>query len=223
MSKDNTFSRPSFRHLAIGLVVGAVVYVLAIFLVAGFPAIANILSIPLLILPSQLGLVETVEQDDVIEITVPSENELVLPEGGSYQIYSDNLLPTEDGILIKSQETNRQVKSPYILDGINVYGDEIVEGVPIQDFEIESGGIYEIYLQKLPPNSMPEYKLYVVPDYSSHNRLILFLSCLVHLVIIGAIGWLIHYWRNKERLQQEKLAKAEKRARFEEWMDKQKA
>jgi hypothetical protein len=181
----------------------------------------NFLITPFLFIPGQLGLLESVTKDEVITVTVPPGQEFELSETGKYLIYAVNLLPAEDRILLLSQETKMQVETPMTMSGMFGYAADVVTGQPISEFEIEQAGNYKIYLQNLPEEDVG-YTLSIVPDYSSQNRKVLFGSCLVHLLIFALIGRQFYFWRNKEKIQREKQEKDKKRAKFDEWMDKQK-
>ncbi|MCP4978480.1 MAG: hypothetical protein GY931_20230 [Maribacter sp.] len=218
MGGSETFHPPSFRQLGLGLIVGAIVFVGFLYSVSALPFIASFLTAPLLFIPDQLGLVDNVTKDDIITINVPVEHKLELPQAGKYIIYSTELLPAKDRVLLKSQETNRQIETSIILDGVNAYEGEFVKGQPIFEFEIEQAGGYEFYLQNVPNDSGAT--LYVIPDNSTQNQTVLMASCLLHMLVIGLIGRQIYYWRNEQRLLEEKKEKDKKREKFEEWMQK---
>jgi hypothetical protein len=202
--------------------VGGIVFIIFLYFASGLPYIMGYLTAPFLVIPNQLGLLERITQADVIPITLPSEQEFELPKEGKYFIYSNDILPAENRFLIKSQANNRALQTTVILDGVNGYGPEVVEGFPIYEFDAELDGAYEIYLRALPKNVEPPYEVFIVPAYSSRNGMIFFLSCLSHILIGAVIGRQIYYWRNRERIRTEMKVKDAKRAKFEAWLNKQK-
>lgn len=221
MASNEIFRRPSIRSCLLGSVVGLIVSVAFWLALVTFPYIANILAMPFLLIPDQLGLVKRVAREDVIGITVPISHEFELAESGKYFIFSTNLLPASNRVLIRQQGTDQDIEVPYILDGTNPYGPSVVEGRPIFAFEVEQAGVYELYLQNLPDSAEPEYRLSIVPDVIAKNRTILAISFVLHMGVVGLAGGSIYYRRNKERMHRERRAKREKREAFEEWMRKQ--
>ena len=212
-----TYRRQNFRSCIIAFIVGPIVFVLLLYLASALPFVTNYLIGPLLFIPNQLGLIERITNDDVIPISLPAENEVTLSKPGRYFIYSTDLLAADDRFLLKSQSTNRQIETVPIPDGQNEYGTAIVDGRPIIEFKVEQAGIYELYLRDL-PDPTASYTLSIIPEFPVRNRIILVLSCLIHLGIIGLVGRQIYYWRNKDRLDQEKTTKKEKLDKFEEVM-----
>jgi uncharacterized membrane protein len=221
MAINKTFRRPSLRSCLLGSVVGLIVYIISWYIILAFPYIVNLLAVPFLFIPDRLGFVEYVTREDVIALTVPVEYEFELPRAGEYFIFSTNLLPAANRVLVKSKEANNQIEVSYIIDAVNPYGTSVVEGRPVFEFKVEQPGTYVLYLQDLPDNAEPEYTLFIVPDVSARNRRILIVSFLVYISVIAFVGGQIYHRRNKERIQQEKMARNAKREKFEAWIKKQ--
>jgi hypothetical protein len=67
-----------------------------------------------------------------------------------------------------------------------------------------------------------EHRLFIVPDYSGRNGLVFFGSFVLHIVIIAFAGRQFYLWYNRDRIAKENAEKAAKRAKIDEWMNKQK-
>lgn len=215
-----THQRPSIRSCLVGIIVGGIFYVVVWLLILAFPVVATQLGSIVLYVPLKLGLAQEVNSEDVIKIMYPQEETLELPDKGSYLIFATDLLPAEDRVVVRKQDTNERVQVPHILQGTNRY-ETIVAGKPVFEFEIEEAGTYELDLQNLPANAKAEYTLFIVPNAAARNQGVLLISLVVYIGIFTLIGWGYYYWRNKEQIQQAKQRKDEKRAKFEEWINKQ--
>ncbi len=225
MSSNETFRRPSFRSCLLGLVASSILstafWFVIWFALGAFHSFGDLLATPFMLVPDALGLIDEVSGKDVVAVTVPSEHEFELPRAGAYFIFSTNLLPADDRVLVRTRETSAPIEVPCILNGTNPYGSSVVEGTPVFEFKVDRAGTYELYLQNLPPNAKREYTLFVVPNVLAKNQAILAVSFLLHVGIVVLAVRQIYFWRNKDKIQQEKAAKDKKREKFDEWVRKQ--
>lgn len=215
------YRKPSLGSCFIGVILGTVLYGVSVYLVFSLPSAWNFLIKSSLFIPDQLGLIRRVTANDVITVTAPPATDIEFSKPGKYVILSTDLLPAKDRVSLRSKETGEPIEVPYILNGINVYWSG-VDGRPIFEFYIQQSGTYQFAIEKLPPGPVSEYTLYIVPDFSTRNRIVLASSCLLHgTVVILAIST-VYYWRNKSRQEMEEVEKREKRDKFEAWMAKEK-
>ncbi len=222
MSNDEAIRGPSFRSRLLGLIGGLTIPIIFSSLCWIFPSIAGFLITPFLFIPDRLGLVAKVSSQDVAVLTVPSAHEFEIPQTGEYFIFSPKQLPPPIGILVRSKETDVPIEISYAPNILDPYSASVVPGSPMYGFYARQAGTYEIYMRDLASDVEPEYTLSIVPNLSTKNMPVLAVSFLLHIGIIALAAVQIYRWRNKDRLQQESLAKDEKRRKLDEWMKEQK-
>ncbi len=222
MSNSNAVRDPSSRSCLLGLIGGLTIPIIFLSLCWIFPSIAGFLIAPFLFIPDQLGLVAKVSSQDVAVLAVPSTHEFEIPQTGEYFIFSPKQLPPPIGILVRPKGTDAQIEISYAPNILDPYSSSVVPGSPTYGFYARQVGAYEIYVRDLASNVEPEYMLSIVPNLSTQNMPVLAVSFLLHVGIVALAALQIYRWRNKDRLQQESLAKDEKRRKLDKWIKEQK-
>ncbi len=165
-----------------------------------------------------LGLLRYATEAQIMNVQLLDEVTAVnFSEPGNYRIISDNPRIYARNLSVRSATTNEEV-------GITVidrtyyepYDDELLEGTPLIDFQIEEPGSYEIVVSNLAVGIIKPI-ITVFPEYTSQNRLRVAGTATVFLTIFLVV--LVVFWFRSRQLVVPKEQKTQKRDKWTAFMD----
>lgn len=202
---------PTFR----GMLLGVVLIIIATLLLCSLSDVLKTVGSPFLFIPSVLGLVRTVGQEDVRTIEMANSPTAVrLPQPGRYAVYVDDIdmLSITDSLInsrgnpwlkVKAQATGETIPTTLIERGLRLYDTPLAKGRPVINFTIAQPGVYEL------THPRRKINMRIVPDYTTGHETLLAVIYLVQIVLI--VGLALFFWRRRNREERE-TAKAQQDA-----------
>ena len=211
--------RGSLFQGVLGIFLGIVVFVSFWLLAIGGPYLLEKAGEIYMFLPEKFGMVKTVAPEEVllIDSVIPHETTILLAQPGDYAILLMEDFNSPPGITIISVDNGEHVD----VFPLELWSDQQVQeldlvGQPHSRFFIEQSGAYRIALGGFPEGA--RRTVTILPDRTKENRTLLNLACLTQNIFLFTVIGAIYYWRNKDRLVQQKTAKENKRSDFEKWL-----
>jgi hypothetical protein len=184
-----SYQTPTFRNIVIGIALSLILFVVVI---GRLPQIVKLVGLPLMVIPSSLGLAQTVAPADIQHMNLAeSEGALEIAKPGRYALYTadwDLLTVTETGmqqhnapwLVVTSQATGAQVPVTYVERGLRPYDTPFAPGRPVFTFEVPNWGVYTIQHPTKPA------QVAFVPDYTTGRErdLALFMTAEVLVIVL---------------------------------------
>lgn len=155
--------------------------------------------------------------DSTVEITSP----------GRFILYTNVLPDPQVQVTIYSVETGEEIPSePNMKFGETILDEEddglgvpLVTQIPAWHFTIKQAGSYRILLTPLSDTSPSFVLVTIKQDVRLFNYLFLIIGSLVFAVVVGAIGYAIYYYRNKEQLAIDEQGYKESRSKWDKFKE----
>jgi hypothetical protein len=180
---------------------------------------------PLLVLPTQLGLIRQVTPDQVLTIDMaPGKTSVQLPAPGAYVVYADvkQFLFTPSAsdpkeammkwVTLTSGTTGSAIPSTGVKRGLMPYDTPFVPGRPVLTFAITAAGTYTAITPRRPAT------IAILPDYVTENERTIQIAMLLQLgVLTLALGSIaaVRYRKYRQRLQVVEARQQPRRAETE--------
>ena len=164
------------------------------------------------------GLLRVPSEAQILNVRLTDEiTQVNFPEPGNYRIISNNPRVYASQLNLRSKSTNELLPLSVIdRTFYEPYDTELLQGIPLVDVEIEEPGNYEVVVSNLNVESVqPVITLF--PHYTKQNRLRLAGGGLVLLLAVG------FFWYRSSRPLVPKEQKVEKRDKWRDFMDENKA
>ena len=165
-----------------------------------------------------LGVLRSATEAQIMNVRLQAEvTNINFSEPGTYRIISNSSRVYATHLSLRSNTTQEEIPLTVIdRTRYEPYDTELLQGIPLIDVEIEEPGRYQIVVSNLNvTNIQPIITLF--PDYTKQNRLRLAGSGLVLLLVIG------FFWYRSTRSLVPKEQKVEKRDKWRDFMDENKA
>jgi hypothetical protein len=209
-----SYQSPTFRNIVIGIALSLILFVVVI---GRLPQIVKIVGLPLMVIPSSLGLVQNVAPADVQHMNLAeSEGVLEIARPGRYALYTadwDLLELTETSmqqhnepwLAVTAQGSGGPVPVTYVERGLRPYDTPFAPGRPVYSFVVPNWGVYTIKHPRKPA------QVAFVPDYTTgrERELALFMTAEVLVIVLPFA--VILGWRYARRRAERRSAQEDKR------------
>jgi hypothetical protein len=207
------------------MLVAATVFVVLLTMVWFIGDVIKWIGAPLLVLPTQLGLIRQVTPDQVLTIDMASgKTSVQLPAPGAYVVYADvkqflftPSAPDPEEAMMKwvtltADTTGSAIPSTGVERGLMPYDTPFVPGRPVLTFTITAAGTYTAITPRRPAT------IAILPDYVTGNERTIQIAMLLQLgVLTLALGCIaaVRYQKYRQRLQAVEARKQPRRAQTE--------
>ncbi|MFZ5821243.1 MAG: hypothetical protein ACOYYJ_15210 [Chloroflexota bacterium] len=206
---------PTIRSILLGIALLALV----ILAFLRMPDVVKYTGAALMFVPAKLGLIEMVEPQQVIRLSLAENpSSVMIPAPGRYALYTDNydLLVVHDAVVaghstpwikIHSQDLGGQVEVTLVERGLAWYDTPFARGRPVVLFEIEQGGVYQFTHPTRPDSA------YIVPDVLTGKESGITLTVLAEIGLAGGLVFFIVNRRTRPRRLRQKEVQDQARQR----------
>ncbi len=155
-----------------GCVVGMVLVAGLIFAFLNFVEVVKFVGVAFLLIPNALGLVETVDRDEVLKVTLPNYamTEIEFEQQGDYLIYLPTWEQFAGATIVNISNDDGHIKAYPVKRGTMPYDTTAANGYPEYKITIDQPGKYVISLVNLDQTLGKELSVSIVPDYISGNE-----------------------------------------------------
>lgn len=183
-----------FRAKPVGSILGCLGALLLVclcgFAFLNFVEVVKYVGVPFMVIPNALGLIETVEEEEVIQVAGSngSTRMLEIDRAGQFLIY----LPAwqqssleETRVIISDEDGEIPV---YLLErGTRPYDTTAVNGYPNYWFKVHRPGNYEVTIINAGEDSFEVLDIAIVPDYISGNEAVFNWTFVTQILVIVSI------------------------------------
>jgi hypothetical protein len=208
----------------LAIIGGVVLFVLMIGLVCSLSTTVKTLGRTLLLLPSELGILDVPNAQSIMRLDLTSTPVIArFPQAGTYLVFTSNYdllsismqMESSAGSVwfhVSDAQTGQSSPVEYVTRGLMPYDTPLADGRPVMRFTIDKPGLYQLRFPTPPGAS-----LFFVPDTTTGKEWLIWLIYLCEVgLIVGLPGWIyFRGWRRAaDDLSAMRQAQREKADRF---------